>query len=556
MSTRFASRRIAAVLLLGALGLSASIVASAAVAAPSPESGPTAGGTSVTINGINFTQVVSGQRHGLGLTADGLVYAWGRNTEGQLGNGGSTNSAVPVAVKGVGGAGLLTGVIDISAGSDYSMAVTSTGVFAWGLNSKGQLGNGTTTSSSTPVQVLGVGGSGTLSGVTKISAGQSSATPPKVTSLALTSTGEVFAWGYNLDGQVGDGSPGADRLTPAKVLAVGGTPGTALSDVTAIDSGDGFSIALTPNGVFSWGVNNQGQLGDGSTANSPTPVQVKSVGGSGFLSDISSVAAGNSHSLALTNTGSVLAWGYDNAEQLGNPAIVSTTSTPVAVSGVGGTGSLSGVSKIFAANLQSFALVADGMLAWGNNNVNQLGDGTTTNRASPIYTKGVGGTGRLTDVISVAGGFNHTSVLTPSGVYSWGVSTAGQMGAGDFASSVYPILGPNFQAVSVSFAGVAGTDLSASNGAWTVTTPAGTAGTVEVLATAKLFGGSVAAGVPDVAQSAGTFTFVAPAGTPGGTTASLPRTGSEPSRLIGPAALMLLAGVIGALARSRERRQS
>jgi hypothetical protein len=179
-----------------------------------------------------------------------------------------------------------------------------------------------------------------------------------------------------------------------------------------------------------------------------------------------------------------------------------------------------------------------------------LGDGTTTNRASPVYTSGVDGTGRLTDVISVAAGFNHTSALTPNGVYSWGVSTAGQMGAGDFASSAYPILGPHFQAVRVSFAGVYGTELTVSDGDWTVLTPESTAGVAAVQAVAKLFAGTVAADVPELALTVGNFTFNAPTPTPTPTptpaeaTGNLAATGFD----IAPAFTIATLSVFGGLA--------
>jgi alpha-tubulin suppressor-like RCC1 family protein len=194
-----------------------------------------------------------------GVSLPGAVVAWGYNGEGGLGNGTTANSWTPVQVKGVGGVGLLTGVLAVSAGYEHSLALLSNGtVAAWGDDEWGQLGNGTTTlASSTPTLVLGVSGTGVLSSVKAIAAGE-------LHSLALLSNGTVVAWGHNSAGELGNGTMTAYSSTPVPVKGVGGSG--VLSGVVAIAAGAQDSLALLSNGtVVAWGANEYGQLGNGAT---------------------------------------------------------------------------------------------------------------------------------------------------------------------------------------------------------------------------------------------------------------------------------------------------
>ena len=169
------------------------------------------------------------------------VKCWGDNGNGQLGNGNIINSLVPVDVTGLG-----SGVTAISAGDGHSCALTSGGaVKCWGYNGDGQLGNGSTVNSSVPVDVTGLG-----SGVTAISAGS-------LQSCALTSGGAIKCWGSNVRGQLGNGST-TNSLVPVDARGLG-------SGVTAISTGERYSCALNSGGAMKcWGTNEYGQLGIGS----------------------------------------------------------------------------------------------------------------------------------------------------------------------------------------------------------------------------------------------------------------------------------------------------
>ena len=231
--------------------------------------------------------------YSLALTSTGRVLAWGDNRYGQLGDGKTAQSDVPVSVKLPAG----SNVTAIAAGGYHSLAVTSTGqVLAWGDNAHGQLGDGKTAQSDVPVFVK-------LPAETKMTAIAAGC----YHSLAVTSTGQVLAWGDNAFGQLGNGSTTRSDVPVTVKLPAG-------SKVTAIAAGGYHSLAVTSTGqVLAWGDNAHGQLGDGSTTHSDVPVTVKLRG-----TQVTAVAAGNDHSLALTSTGQVLAWGDDDLGQLGD----------------------------------------------------------------------------------------------------------------------------------------------------------------------------------------------------------------------------------------------
>jgi alpha-tubulin suppressor-like RCC1 family protein len=293
--------------------------------ASTPVDVPPYSSTPVRVRGLSeMTAIAAGGFHGLALRRDGTVWAWGYNGFGQLGVGTRTNSSTPVRVRG------LSRVTAIAAGEQHSLALEANGtVRAWGYNYHGQLGNGTTAHSSTPVRVSG------LAGVTAIAAA-----PMGAYSLALRRDGSVRAWGANYAGQLGNGLT-TPSLTPVRV--------GDLSEVTAIAAGQGHGLALRADGtVRAWGYNGGGQLGNGTLTNSSTPVQVEDPVG-GDLADVTVIAAGDIHSLALRGDGTVWVWGDNDTGQLGNGTTISS-STPVKVGG------LSDVAAIAGGSWHSLAL--------------------------------------------------------------------------------------------------------------------------------------------------------------------------------------------------------
>ncbi|MGE5548948.1 MAG: OmpL47-type beta-barrel domain-containing protein, partial [Bacteroidota bacterium] len=380
---------------------------------------------------VSFETVGGGEYFSIGLKADGTAWTWGINDNGQLGDGTTANSAVPLQVKGVGGSGYLTNVGAVYGGRRHALALMNDGtVFAWGNNSDGQLGNGTTVNSSTPVQVLGTGGSGFLSGVTAVCGAY-------VHSLALKADGTVWAWGKNNYGQLGDGTT-ISSTTPVQVKGPGGAG--YLTNVVAIGQGAYHSLAVKADGtVWAWGNNQLNQLGDGTATHRYTPVQVKGPGGSGYLTNVSRVSGGNYHAVALKNDGTVWAWGYNNHGQLGN-GTYTDSATPVQVKGALGVGYITNVNTIRGCFWGAAALKNDGTVwTWGYNTYGQLGNGTTADSTYPVKVKGPGGSGYITDAIALGGGYYHAAIVRQDrSPWAWGYNGYGQLGDGTATNRYYP----------------------------------------------------------------------------------------------------------------------
>ncbi|MFO0593522.1 MAG: hypothetical protein U0441_38630 [Polyangiaceae bacterium] len=297
----------------------------------------------------------------------------------------------------------------LSAGSAHTVARKSDGtVWSWGNDVLGQLGDGGpfTGFSATPVQAIGLGG------VTAVATNV-------YHTVALKSDGTVWDWGYNLTGQIGDGTT-TDRDAPFHV------PG--LTGMIGVSAGWYHTVALKSDGtVWDWGGNGEGQLGDGTTDDRPDPVQV------GGVTGIVAIAAGWYHTLALKGDGTVWGWGYNNTRQLGDGTTTERT-TPVQVIG------LSGVIAIAAAPFHNAALKSDGTVwCWGYNATGELGDGTTEERTAPVQVVG------LDDVIAVSANDHHTMALKSDGtVWGWGENYYHQLGndtVGDYSPTPVRALG-------------------------------------------------------------------------------------------------------------------
>ncbi len=244
---------------------------------PDGSSGTITATLSITDNATSAPQTVTLQGT---VATSTMLYAWGQNTYGQLGNGSSDNNAHPTPEQ-VTGLPPDDPVVTIASGGNHSLALTASGaLYAWGLNSNGQLGNGSTTNSSTPVAVTGLP---TGDPVIAIAGGSDH-------NLALTASGTVYAWGYNGQGELGNGNT-TNSSTP---VAVTGLPSS--DPVITIAAGDEHSLALTASGaLYAWGYNADGQLGDGSTTDSSTPVAVT---GPPASDPVMASGAGLNHSLA------------------------------------------------------------------------------------------------------------------------------------------------------------------------------------------------------------------------------------------------------------------
>lgn len=258
--------------------------------------------------------VVSGYYLGIALKNDGSVYGFGYNNYGQIGNGTTVTANYPVQVKGIGGTGFLTSVTALATNEvspGHVLALRNDGsVVAWGNNTYGQLGNATTVSSSTPVQVKGASGIGNLSNVKAIAA-------TDISSAAVLNDGTVYAWGYNGTGEAGQNNTSPNTIiAPIQVKGPSGTGFlTGIIDVKATYRG---FLALKSDGtVWAWGYNGEGQNGDNTTTQNNAPVQVKGVGGTGFLTGITSIIGGGRYSAgAIGNGGQLYGWGHNGNHTL------------------------------------------------------------------------------------------------------------------------------------------------------------------------------------------------------------------------------------------------
>lgn len=327
------------------------------------------------------------------------VWAWGDNAKGQLGNGSTVGTNLPVETVGIVGS---FDIRRIASGAEHGIALTSTGgLRAWGANYYGQLGDQTTTVRTTQVEVTGI------SNVTAVSAG-------KEHSVAIKSDGTGWAWGRNDFGQLGDPFAGGYETWPKQVQATG----VVFKKVSA---GYNHNLAVASDGkVWAWGYNISGQLGDGTTEKRSEAVQTV-----GLINAVA-VAAGEHHSLALTSAGEVWAWGSNSKGQLGDGSGV-TQLTPVKVG-------ISNVISIAAGMNHSLALTADGRVwAWGYNYIGQLGTGNTQNSATPTPVKDPSWGNFLSGVKAIAAGMSHSFAVTSNwGLLAWGDNSYGQLGTGTY----------------------------------------------------------------------------------------------------------------------------
>ncbi|MBI2346298.1 MAG: Ig-like domain-containing protein [Deltaproteobacteria bacterium] len=386
----------------------------------------------VQIGGLPpVTAVAAGVLHAVALTtpaAGGEVYAWGSNTLGQVGDGTTMQQTSPVKVPGIAGATV------ISSRGNHTLALSGADgtVWTWGFNGWGQLGDGTTTTSTTPKQVQG------LTGVDAIAAGFGH-------SLAKVN-GTVYAWGLNANGQLGDGTTN-NQSAPQAVAALAGI------DIVAIAAGANFSLALDANGaVYAWGLNSSGQLGDGTFTDQLNPKTI------GTFTGAVGIAAGGSHTMVWKADGTMSSWGYNFYGQVGNGSATYVAYTPTPV--------LTNVQAVSNGGKHTLALLADGTVrAWGSNSNGQLGDGTTTNRDAPVAVPG------LTNVTDIAAGSRFSvAVENNDTVRVWGINSSKELGLGAASADVLqPTPLPGLSGVTAVAAGDFSTAaiVGATNDVWT-----------------------------------------------------------------------------------------
>lgn len=318
----------------------------------------------------DWCQISPGHRHTIAVRTNGSSWTWGCNASGQLGDNSTTSKSSPGSV--VGG---FSDWCQVSAGYCHSLGLRTGGsAWAWGSNQNGRLGDGTSTSKSSPVSVVGG-----FSDWCQLSAGSS-------WSVGLSTTGRAWSWGTNAGGQLGDNTT-TNRSSPVSVV-----PDTAIW--CKVSGGNRHNVAIRDDAsTWAWGENSRGQLGDNTTTDRSSPVVV-----TGGFSDWSQASAGRYHNVALRTNGSVWSWGENLSGKLGDNT-TANTSSPVSV--VGG---FTNWCQVSAGDSHSVAVRTSGTAwAWGFNQFGRLGDLTTLPKSSPVSI--VGG---FSDWCDVRAGNCHT----------------------------------------------------------------------------------------------------------------------------------------------------
>jgi alpha-tubulin suppressor-like RCC1 family protein len=346
---------------------------------------------------LDNVKSASGYYHWLVQKKDNSIYSWGSNGHSQLGDKTTINNSTPKIINN------LNGIKQLATGSNHSVLLREDKtIWAWGLNNSGQLGNGNTSSYNTPIKT------NVISDINQVSSGE-------YFNIALKDDGTVWTWGYNGNGQLGNGNT-TNQSNPIKV--------PNLNNVTQVSAGYyRHSLALKSNGtVWAWGLNDNGQLGDGTTSQRNNPIQINT------LLNIKQIASGYRHSVALKKDGTVWAWGLNNYGQIGN-GTTSNRNMPIKVV------DLDNVIAISSGRYHNMALKEDGTIwAWGYNNNGQLGDGTYQNRTKPVKISSLKNVSQI-----ICGADTTLAILKNGDAYIWGNNSCGQLGDGSVLRSLTPI---------------------------------------------------------------------------------------------------------------------
>lgn len=349
-----------------------------------------------------------GEGHTCGVTSADRAYCWGFNGHGQLGDGSTTAAEIPVAVSG----GLR--FAEVSAGPDHTCGLTTAEeVYCWGRNHRGQLGDGAFQDTSSPVAV----DVSRLSTQTfaQVSVGLAH-------SCGVTTAGEVYCWGGNSNGKLGDGTfQGSSTPVAVDVSDLSG------ERFLAVSAGQDHTCGVSTAGeAYCWGFNGSGRLGDGTTSTRSTPVPVST------SESFAQVSAGRRHTCGVSTAGNALCWGSNTWGQLGE-GTRTDRSSPVPVSG--------GVSfaRVDAGGAHSCGVsTAGAAYCWGVNFDGQLGDGTTTDSSVPVVVQ-PSDPNSVSFARVTAGGRHSCGATTGREAFCWGLNGYGQLGDGSTTDSPTPI---------------------------------------------------------------------------------------------------------------------
>jgi alpha-tubulin suppressor-like RCC1 family protein len=333
-----------------------------------------------------FKQISVGYAHVMGIKFDGTLWGWGRNNVGQVGDGTTVDKSTPVQI------GSDTNWATVASGGfflgGFAIAIKTTGtLWAWGGNGNGQLGDGTLIQKTSPIQI------GSDTNWATVACGERH-------TIAIKSTGTLWAWGRNSSGQLGDGTT-TERTAPVQIGSD--------TNWASVSCGDGFSIAIKTTGtLWGWGTNTFGQ--NGTTASRTAPFQI------GSDTNWASVSCGTAYAMAIKTTGTLWGWGDNGYGQLGDGTATQRT-TPVQI------GSDTNWAKVAAGKIHTIAIKTTGTLyAWGCNGGGQFGETTNTGAKDEIDNYR-----NIYDPMQIGILINNTSYYSSS---TWEYSIPGRYGSG------------------------------------------------------------------------------------------------------------------------------
>jgi uncharacterized repeat protein (TIGR02543 family) len=401
----------------------------------------------LTLSGIPFNanesimKIASGAYFSAALTTEGRLLTWGSNGYGQLGNQTLVSQSVPVDITNHFNLLPEETILDVSLGGYHSAALTSGGrIFTWGFNNYGQLGDGTTVNQNTPVDTTAYFNLMGEETIIDIELGW-------FHSMALTSNGRLLMWGSNGSGRLGDGTT-IHKNTPLDITSQFNL--TVGESIVKISAGEEHSSALSSSGrIFTWGRNAQGQLGDNTTTLKTSPVNITSLFTLNEGETIVDISLGDHHTSALTSHGRMFIWGNNEWGQLGDGTLT-YRKIPIDITARFNLIAEDHITHISLGGYHSAAVTLKGFVyTWGKNVFGQLGDDisdglTPKNIQSHLNLS-------TTEIIeSVALGGDHSLLLTSDGqLLSWGDNGLGQLGNGSnlISSTPIPLVTEGFEVV-------------------------------------------------------------------------------------------------------------
>jgi len=391
-----------------------------------------------------FIDLSLGTYHSTVITSAGRIFTWGYNEYGSLGDGTYDDKYIPIDITSQFQLEADDLIKKISTKWYLSSAVTSSGrVFTWGFNDNYQLGNGTTDNLNVPTEITNAFNLGE-DNIYSISMGV-------YHTLATTSSGKLFGWGRNSEGQLGDGSTVAKNI-PTMIefisddfLTVKRNSLPVSEEITKVSLGEGHSAIITSSGnLYIWGSNYRGLLGDGTTIDKHEPINITSKFSLNLGETIACVSLGSDHSSAITSEGRVFTWGSNEKGQLGDSSYTNSL-IPVDITSKFSLNTGEMITDIFLGGNYnnagfSLAITSEGrVFTWGNNDKGQLGNSNTTNRNEPTEITSLFNLDSGEVITSISAGGSFSSAITSEGrVFMWGNNHRGQLGVGSTINKYSP----------------------------------------------------------------------------------------------------------------------